>query len=125
MELKLTSLEDCIGDFTYNFLWQHRGAKLNPHRTIPSQLGTSYSYEAVVEALKSGEDVYIKGSVGTRLGSSLGVNLVYFGGNGEGLPEVGSIIVDGNAGSYPGMSMLSGSIYVKDDVKEPLGMWCK
>jgi formylmethanofuran dehydrogenase subunit C len=121
MELKLTAPEDCIGDFTYNFLWQHRGAKLNPKGTIPSQLGTSYSYEEVVEALKSGEDLHITGDVGKRVGSSLGVNLVYFGGNGKELPEVGSIVVDGNAGSYLGMSMLSGAIYVKGDVKEPLG----
>jgi len=121
MELKLSSPQYCIGDFTYNIIWQHKGEKLNPTETIPSQLGTGYSYEAVVEALKSGEDVHIKGDVGTRLGSSLGVNLVYFGGNGKELPEVGSIIVDGNAGSYLGMSMLSGSIYVKGEVTEPLG----
>ena len=121
MELKLSSTQDCIGDFTYNFIWQHKGAKLNPTGTIPSQLGTSYSYEKVVEALKSGEDVHIKGDVGTRLGSSLGVDLVYSGGNGQELPDVGSIVVDGNAGSYLGMSMLSGAIYVKGDVKEPLG----
>jgi len=117
----LSSPQDCIGDFTYNFIWQHKGAKLNPTETIPSQLGTSYSYEAVVEALKSGEDVHIKGDVGTRLGSSLGVNLVYFGGNGKELPEVGSIVVDGNAGSHLGLSMLSGAIYVKGEVTEPLG----
>lgn len=121
MELKLSSPQDCIGDFTYNFIWQHKGAKLNPTETIPSQLGTSYSYEAVVEALKSGEDVHIKGDVGTRLGSSLGVNLVYFGGNGKELPEVGSIVVDGNAGSHLGLSMISGAIYVKGEVTEPLG----
>jgi formylmethanofuran dehydrogenase subunit C len=121
MELKLSSLQDCIGDFTYNFIWQHKGAKLNPTGTIPSQLGTSYSYEAVVEALKSGEDVHVKGDVGKRLGSSLGVDLVYSGGNGKELPGVGSIVVDGNAGSYLGMSMLSGAIYVMGDVKEPLG----
>ncbi|MBK5190645.1 MAG: formylmethanofuran dehydrogenase, partial [Methanosarcinales archaeon] len=121
MELKLSSPQDCIGDFTYNFIWQHKGARLNPTETIPSQLGTSYSYEAVVEALKSGEDVHIKGDVGTRLGSSLGVNLVYFGGNGKELPEVGSIVVDGNAGSHLGLSMLSGAIYVKGEVTEPLG----
>ena len=117
----MSSPQDCIGDFTYNFIWQHKGAKLNPTETIPSQLGTSYSYEAVVEALKSGEDVHIKGDVGTRLGSSLGVNLVYFGGNGKELPEVGSIVVDGNAGSHLGLSMLSGAIYVKGEVTEPLG----
>ena len=121
MELKLSSPQDCIGDFTYNFIWQHKGEKLNPTETIPSQLGTGYSYEAVVDALKNGEDVRIKGDVGTRLGSSLGVNLVYFGGNGKELPEVGSIIVDGNAGSHLGLSMLSGAIYVKGEVTEPLG----
>ncbi len=121
MELKLSSPQDCIGDFTYNFFWQHRGAKLNPTGTIPSQLGTSYSYEDIVEALKNGEDMHIKGDVGTRLGSSLGVSLVYFGGNGKELPDVGSIIVDGNAGSHLGLSMLSGAIYVKGEVTEPLG----
>ena len=121
MELKLSSPQDCIGDFTYNFIWQHKGAKLNPTDTIPSQLGTSYSYEEVVEALKNGEDVHIEGDVGTRIGSSLGVNLVFFGGNGKELPEVGSIIVDGNAGSHLGLSMLSGAIYVKGEVTEPFG----
>jgi len=121
MELKLTAPQDCIGDFTYNFFWQHGGAKLNPSDTIPSQLGTSYSYEDVVEALKNGEDVHIKGDVGKRLASSLGVDLVYFGGSGKELPGVGSIIVDGNAGSYPGMSLFSGAIYVKGKVEEPLG----
>ena len=121
MELKLTAPQDCIGDFTYDFFWQHRGAKLNPADTIPSQLGTSYSYEDVVEALKKGEDVHIKGDTGKRLGSSLGVDLVYFGGSGKEMPRVGSIIVDGDTGSYLGMSMLSGTIYVKGAVKEPLG----
>ncbi len=121
MELKLSSPQDCIGDFTYDFFWQHRGAKLNPTDAIPSQLGTSYSYEDVVDALKNGEDVHIKGDVGKRLGSSLGVDLVFFGGCGKELPEAGSIIVDGTAGSYLGMSMLSGAIYVTGEVKEPLG----
>ena len=122
MELKLSSPQDCIGDFTYNFFWQHRGAKLNPTDAIPSQLGTpSYSYEDIVEALKNGEDVHIKSDVGTRLGSSLGVDLVFFGGSGKELPGVGSIIVDGNAGSHLGLSMLSGAIYVKGEVTEPLG----
>jgi len=121
MELKLASPQACIGDFTYNFIWQQRGTKLNPTDAIPSQIGTSYSYEAVVEALKHGEDVRIEGDVGTRLGSSLGVDLVYFGGKGKELPEVGSLIVDGNAGAHLGMSMLSGTLYVKGKVTEPLG----
>jgi len=121
MELKLSSPQDCIGDFTYDFFWQHRGAKLNPADMIPSQLGTSHSYEDVVEALKKGEDVHIKGDAGKRLGSSLGVDLVFFGGSGNELPEAGSIIVDGNAGAYLGMGMLSGAVYVKSEVEEPLG----
>ena len=121
MDLKLSSPQNCIGDFTYNFIWHHKGAKLNPTDAIPSQSGTNYTYEKVVEALKSGEDVLIKGDVGTRVGSSFGVDLVYFGGTGKELSEMGSIIVDGNAGSHLGLSMLSGAIYVKGEVKEPLG----
>jgi len=121
MELKLTAPQDCIGDFTYNFLWQHKGEKLNPTGVIPSQSGTNYSYEDVVEALKKGEDVHINGDVGTRLASSLGVDLVYFGGNGKELPDVGAIVVEGNAGSHLGISMLSGAVYVKGEVNEPLG----
>ena len=88
MELKLSSPQNCIGDFTYNFIWHHKGAKLNPTDAIPSQSGTNYTYEKVVEALKSGEDVQIKGDVGTRVGSSLGVDLVFFGGSGKEQPEV-------------------------------------
>ncbi len=44
----------------------------------------------------------------------LSVDLVYFGGSGKELPGTGSIIVDGNAGSYLGKSMFSGAIYVKN-----------
>jgi formylmethanofuran dehydrogenase subunit C len=121
MKLKLDSPQNCIGDFTYNFIWHHRGAKLNPTDIIPSQSGTNYTYGKVVEALKSGADVQIKGDVGTRVGSSLGVDLAFFGGNGKELSNVGSIIVEGNAGAHLGLSMLSGAIYVKGEVKEPLG----
>ena len=66
MELKLSSPQDCIGDFTYDFFWQHRGAKLNPDDVIPSQVGTSCSYEDVVEALKKGEEVHVKGDADKR-----------------------------------------------------------
>ena len=44
MELKLSSPQDCIGDFTYNFFWQHGGAKLNPTDTIPSQADIEVIY---------------------------------------------------------------------------------
>jgi formylmethanofuran dehydrogenase subunit C len=121
MELKLSSPQDCIGDFTYNFIWQHKGAKLKPEEPIPAQIDTNYTYHEVVGALKRGEDVRIKGDVGARIGSSLGVDLMYFGGKGKERPAVGSIIVDGNTGSHLGLSMLSGAIYVKGNVEEPLG----
>ncbi|MGC9443642.1 MAG: hypothetical protein ACP5E9_01715 [Candidatus Methanospirareceae archaeon] len=113
--------QDCVGDFTYNFIWQHKGERLKPADIIPAQHGTSYTYEEVVAALKHGEDVHIKGDAGKRIGSSLGVDLVFFGGNGKELPEVGSIMIDGNADSHLGLSMLAGAIYVRGEVREPLG----
>ncbi|MBN1455494.1 MAG: hypothetical protein JW945_04515 [Methanomicrobia archaeon] len=121
MELTLSAPQDCIGDFTYNFIWQHKGELLKPADFIPSQAGTSYTYEAVVEALQHGEDVRIKGDAGKRIGSSLGVDLVFFGGTGKELSGVGSIIIDGNADSHLGLGMLAGAIYVKGEVLEPLG----
>ena len=121
MELNLSAPQDCVGDFTYNFIWQHKGERLKPADIIPSQHGTSCTYEDVVEALKHGEDVRITGDAGKRIGSSLGVDLVFFGGTGKELPEVGSIMIDGNADSHLGLSMLAGAIYVKGEVQEPLG----
>jgi formylmethanofuran dehydrogenase subunit C len=121
MELNLSAPQDCVGDFTYNFIWQHKGERLKPADIIPSQNGTSYTYEEVVEVLKHGEDVFIEGDAGKRLGSSLGVDLVFFGGNGKELSEVGSIIIDGSADSNLGLSMLAGAIYVRGEVQEPLG----
>jgi formylmethanofuran dehydrogenase subunit C len=64
--------------------------------------------------------VHIQGNVGKRLGSSLGVDLVFFGGTG-GTLKTGSIIVDGDVDTRMGISMVSGSIYVNGRVKEPHG----
>ena len=122
MELKLTAPQDCIGDFTYNFLWQHKGEKLNPTGVIPSQSGTNYSYEDVVEALKKGEDVHINGDVGTRLASSLGVDLVYFGGNGKEQPDVGAIVVEGNAGMNAAALLNGGSVVILGNAAEFLAV---
>jgi formylmethanofuran dehydrogenase subunit C len=120
MHLKLSQPVDCLCDFTYDFYWQHRGERLSPSSIIPHQEGTSYTYEDPVSCLKRGEDVYIKGNAGRRLGSSLGVDLKFFGGTGKFL-KVGSIIVDGDIDSRMGISMVSGAIYVKGNVKEPVG----
>ena len=120
MYLELSHPVDCLCDFTYDFYWQHKGEQLSPSGIIPHQKGTSYTYEDLVSCLKRGEDVHIKGNVGRRLGSSLGVDLKFFGGTGKPM-KVGSIIVEGDVGTRMGISMVSGAIYVKGNVKQPLG----
>jgi formylmethanofuran dehydrogenase subunit C len=120
MYLELTSPVDCLCDFTYDFYWQHRGKRLSPSDIIPNQKRTSHTYEELVTCLKLGEDVHIKGNAGKRLGSSLGVDLKFFKGTGGSL-KVGSIIVDGDVDTRMGISIVSGSIYVRGQVKQPLG----
>ncbi len=120
MYLELSQPVDCLCDFTYDFYWQHKGERLSPSGIIPHQKGTSYTYEDLVSCLKREEDVHIKGNAGKRLGSSLGVDLKFFGGTGKPM-KVGSIIVDGDVDTRMGISMVSGAIYVKGNVKQPLG----
>ncbi len=120
MELELSQPVDCLCDFTYDFFWQHKGERLSPSGIIPHQKSTSYTYEELVLCLKKGEDVRIKGNAGKRLGSSLGVDLKFFGGTGSPL-RVGSIIVDGDVDTRMGISMVSGVIYVRGNVKQPMG----
>ncbi len=120
MELELSRPVDCLCDFTYDFYWQHKGERLLPSSIIPHQKGTSYTYEDLVSCLKREEDVHISGNVGRRLGSSLGVDLKFFGGTGR-PQKVGSIIVDGGADTRMGISMVSGSIYVNGTVRQPIG----
>jgi len=96
------------------------GKRLSPSDIIPHQKGTTHTYEDLVACLKRGEDVHFKGNAGKRLGSSLGVDLVFFGGTGRTL-KTGSIIVDGDVDTRMGISMVSGSIYVSGQVKQPLG----
>jgi formylmethanofuran dehydrogenase subunit C len=120
MRLELSSPVDCLCDFTYDFFWQHKGDRLSPSAVIPNQKGSSYTYEDLVFALKNGEDVTIVGNVGKRLGSSLGVDLKFFGGTGKTL-QTGSIIVEGDIDTRMGISMICGVIYVKGNVKEPMG----
>lgn len=120
MHLTLNTRIDCICDFTYNFIWQHKGEELDPDAPIPDQVDSEYTYRQLVETLASGEDVHISGSVGKRFASGLGVNLTYFGGKGDTL-DVGSVFVDGNAGTRAGISMVSGAIYIKGTIAEPMG----
>lgn len=120
MQLELSGQVDCLCDFTYDFYWQHQGTRLSPSAVIPRQIGTSYTYQDLVLALKKGEDVNIKGNAGKRLGSSLGVDLKFFGGTGKSVPA-GSIIVNGDVDTRMGISMVRGAIYVTGNVKQPIG----
>ncbi|MHC1631129.1 MAG: tributyrin esterase [Methanotrichaceae archaeon] len=79
------------------------------------------SYRDLVDALKRGDTILIRGDAGGRLGSSLGVDLVKFGGDGGQIEGTGSIVVDGNVGKRLGISMLRGTIYVSGLVEPPLG----
>jgi formylmethanofuran dehydrogenase subunit C len=108
--------ESCLGDFTFDFYWQHQGSRLDPDGKVS---GTSYC--RMVDALKSGETVSIRGDAGSRLGSSMGVSLKRLGGTGGPLEGTGTIVVDGDVGSRMGISMLRGKIYVSGNVQPPLG----
>ena len=108
--------ESCLCDFTFDFYWQHKGSRLDPDQAVS---GTSF--RQLVEALRQGRTVRIKGDVGGRLGSSLGVDLLRLGGKGGPLETTGKIIVDGNVGRRMGISMLRGAIYVSGQIEPPFG----
>lgn len=85
------------------------------------QTVSGISFRRMVQALRLGETIKILGDAGSRLGSSLGVDLLRLGGKGGPIEGTGKIIVDGNVGSHMGISMLRGAIYVSGEVKPPLG----
>ncbi|MBN1323693.1 MAG: tributyrin esterase [Methanotrichaceae archaeon] len=111
-----SSGESSIGDFTFDFYWQHKGSRLDPDSFVGG-----HSHREIVDALKRGEDVHISGDVGGRLGSSMGVELVAFGGRGREIEGTGRLIVEGDAGSRMGISMVRGSIYLSGRPAPPLG----
>lgn len=117
-EVRVKESIDNLCDYTYNFTWQNN--KIQPCRVIPSQEGTSQTYKDLVDELRKGKEVRIIGCAGKRLGYSMGVDLAHFGGTG--LPEkAGKIYVEGDVSSEMGMGMVSGAIYVKGSIEEPLG----
>lgn len=118
MEIELGSRVDNLCDYTYNFAWQNN--KLRPESIVPSQKGTSYTFKDLVDELRAGNEVYIIGNAGRRLGYSMGVYLAHFGGTGA--PEkAGKIFIEGGVSSEMGMGMVSGLIYVKGSIEEPVG----
>jgi len=108
--------ERCLCDFTFDFFWQHQGSRLDMDQTV-----SGISFREMVQALRRGETVEILGDAGSRLGSSLGVDLLRLGGKGGPVEGTGKIIVDGNVGSHMGISMLRGAIYVSGEIKYPMG----
>ncbi|MDQ1262762.1 MAG: Molybdenum-containing formylmethanofuran dehydrogenase 1 subunit [Euryarchaeota archaeon] len=108
--------EKCLCDFTFDFFWQHKGSRLDMDQTV-----SGISFRRMVQALRQGETIEILGDAGSRLGSSMGVDLMRLGGKGGPVEETGKIIVDGNVGSHMGISMQRGAIYVSGEVKSPQG----
>lgn len=108
--------ERCLCDFTFDFYWQHKGSRLEMDQTV-----SGISFRRMVQALRQGETVEIIGDAGSRLGSSLGVDLLRMGGKGGPVEGTGKIIVDGNVGSHMGISMMRGAIYVSGEIKSPMG----
>jgi formylmethanofuran dehydrogenase subunit C len=118
MHLTLKERVDSLCDYTFTFTLKN--SRFRPDSIIPSQQGTDHTFKDLVDELKSGGEVRIRGSAGKRLAYSMGVDLKQFGGNGE-VKTAGKLYIDGDAGSEMGMGMVSGVIYVKGNVEEPLG----
>ncbi|MGM0770671.1 MAG: hypothetical protein ACQESU_03585 [Halobacteriota archaeon] len=118
IELEITSEEDNLCDHTFNFYWHEK--ELDPDVVIPSQKGTQYTYRQLVDELKKGADVHIRGSVGSRFAYSMGVDLAHFGGTGK-TATAGRIFVEGNIGPEAGMAMSAGALYLTGNIEEPLG----
>lgn len=115
MNVKVSG-QSCLCDFTFDFYWQHKGARLNPDDHVGGA-----TYRQMVEALKRGEEVVLEGDAGNRLGSSMGFDLKRLGGTGRTIDGTGCITVDGSVGNRMGISMQRGSIYVSGNVAPPLG----
>lgn len=118
IEIELTSPVKNVCDYTFNFHWQNQ--LLDPDSIIPHQSGTQFTYRDLVNSLKGGSDIRIKGDVGMRFAYSLGVDLKHFGGSGKPKPA-GHVFIDGNIGAEAGMGMVSGTLYVNGNVAEPMG----
>ena len=117
LEITIQEPVDCLCDFTYNFHWQHKGEKLDPDWKVPDN---NLTFGDIIEHLKKGGNLKINGDVGHRLCSSMGTDLVYFGGTGKEIP-VGNVYVDGDVDTRMGISMTGGNIYVNGHVSEPMG----
>ena len=118
ISLELSAQVDNLCDYSFNFHWQDQ--KLDPASVIPHQQGSSHTYQDLVDALKTGNDVHIKGDVGARFAHSMGADLKHFGGTGKPV-SAGRVFVDGNMGVEAGMGMVSGILYINGTIEQPTG----
>ncbi len=118
MFLALKERIDNLCDYTFTFMLHN--SRHRPDSIIPSQHGTDHTFKDLVDELKSGGEVRIRGSTGKRLAYSMGVDLKFLGGTG-GAEKAGKLFIDGNTAPEMGMGMVSGAIYAKGKVEEPLG----
>jgi len=118
MLLTLKERIESLCDYTYTFTLKN--SRIRPDSIIPSQQGTDYTFKDLVNELRSGGEVRICGGGGKRLAFSMGVDLKQFGGTGN-VEKAGTLYIDGDVAPEMGMGMVSGIIYVKGNVEEPLG----
>lgn len=120
IKIELLARVDNLCDYTFNFCWHNR--QLDPAAIIPHQNGTVYTYRDLVDALKTGTEVRIKGDVGARLAQGMGADIKHLGGTGGiGTGNASHIFVDGNVGAEAGLGMVTGAVYASGVVEEPLG----
>lgn len=118
MFLTLKEHIDSLCDYTYTFTLKN--SRLRPDSMIPSQQGTVHTFKDLVNELRSGGEVRICGGAGRRLAYSMGADLRQSGGTG-GIERAGKLFIEGDVAPEMGMGMVSGVIYVKGNVEEPLG----
>jgi len=95
-----------------------RGQRLSRH-LLSRTSGYIIYLSRIVLALRKGEDVNIKGNAAKGLEQSRSGSKILWG-TGKSI-HAGSIIVDGDVDTRMGISMVRGAIYVKGNVKQPLG----
>jgi len=87
---------------------------------VPHQKIGSYTYQDLVEVLRTGGDICIIGDVGARFAYNMGVDLKHFGGTGRHEPT-GRVFINGDVGAEAGMGMVNGILYTSGTIKEPMG----
>ncbi|WP_406660955.1 formylmethanofuran dehydrogenase [Methanolobus sp. ZRKC3] len=118
VDIELRDVADHICDYTFNFYWHEHA--LDPDSVIPSQKGTEYTYRDLVNALKKGDTVRIKGNMGKNFAYSVGADIQHLGGSGD-VEKAGRIFVDGDVGPEAAMGMVSGTLYVAGKIAQPWG----